>query len=176
MDGVIIDHVGAKIRLAAEYGFSLQPQETPSEILKNIIPKNILSEIKHRLYESPEIIFSAPPMQGVIDALQTLRDNGVPFFLISRRNPKIAEEILKYHKLWPKFFNENNTSFVVHSEDKAAETVRFGINYFLDDEREVLDKLSTINNKFLFDPYDALEKNPAYVKIGSWQEFIKQII
>lgn len=176
MDGVVIDHAGAKIRLAAEYGFALKPQETPSEILKNIIPKNVLSEIKHRLYESPEIIFTAPLMQGAMDALRALRDNGIPFFLVSRRNPEIAKKILKYHKLWPKFFNENNTGFVVRSEDKAAETARFEINCFLDDEMKVLHALPEINNKFLFDPYNVLEKNPAYIKVGNWQEFIKRVI
>ena len=119
LDGVIINHAPAKIKLAKELGFKFIPRQTQSEIIKTQIDDKTLKQIQIRLYHDSRFFKSTPLMKGAKSGLMKLKKNNLPFVLISRRGePEIAMAALKYHGLWPKFFNKNNTFFVLEPEDK----------------------------------------------------------
>src|SRR3989338_5898994 len=115
MDGVIVDNADAKIRIAKIHGFALKLHHTPSEIIRTILPHVILEKLQKALYDNPRFAFSAPLMRGVRGTLADLTKKKIPIFLISRRKiPEVAIKILKNNFLWPKYFNKNNSFFVLH--------------------------------------------------------------
>src|SRR3989344_7994547 len=87
LDGVIIDHTFAKIKLAADLGFNITKKDTPSEILKTILPKKNLDELRKTLYGKNHVESSL--LDGSKKIIQEIVLHGLPFFLVSRRNPGI---------------------------------------------------------------------------------------
>jgi 5'(3')-deoxyribonucleotidase len=175
MDGVIIDHVRNKIRLAGLFGVKLTPAQTPSEIIKNTMPEPQYRELQYLLYDHPEIGPSAPMMPGVKLVLEKLQKQGVPYFLISRRKRAgTAVKLLSRHGLWPKYFNKKNTYFVKEVEDKEVKAKALGITHYIDDEQKVLKALNSVKNKFLFD-YIGVFKDTPYNRITSWREISRLI-
>ena len=153
LDGVIINHMPAKIKLAKEFGFNLKPKQTPSEIIEFIIKRPVLDQFLQTLYYDSRFFKTAFLMRGVKSGLSKLQENDLPFVLISRRHePKATIIALKYHGLWPKFFNENNTFFVAKPEDKNVKAREIGVTHYVDDEASVLEKLVDVKNRFLFVP------------------------
>ncbi|HEY4474984.1 MAG TPA: hypothetical protein VJC06_03615 [Candidatus Paceibacterota bacterium] len=127
------------------------------------------------LNDNPKFKYLAPPMSGVKTILTKIVRSGTPYFLVSRRKKAAsAIKILKYHGLWPKYFNKNNAFFVKTPEDKNIKASELRITHYFDDESMVLDKLISVKNKFLFDPLDVF-KNPPYRRIKSWKELAKLI-
>lgn len=176
MDGVIIDHTIPKIRLAEKFGFSITPEQTPSDILKNLMPEKIRKEFQHTLYSDLKIALESPLMRGAKPALREIVKSGIPFVLITRRkDPEVAMRLLERHGLWPEFFHEKNTFFVIEPEDKNAKASELGLTHYLDDELKVLNALIDVENKFLFDKYDSFPDMTLYPKISSWQEFLEKI-
>lgn len=176
MDGVIVDNADAKIRIAKIHGFELKLHHTPSEIIKTILPQIILEKLQKTLYDSPKFAFSTPLMRGVRGILADFSKKRVPIFLISRRKiPEVAIKILKKHSLWPQYFNKNNSFFVLHPEDKNTRAAQLGITHYIDDEMKVLNVLSSVPNKFLFDQFNVFNKATSYTKIKSWSEFKKHL-
>lgn len=176
MDGVIVDNADAKIRIAKIHGFELKLHHTPSEIIKTILPQIILEKLQKTLYDSPRFALSTPLMRGIKNILVDLTKKGVPIFLISRRKiPEVAMKILKKHSLWPQYFNKDNSFFVLHPEDKNVRAAQIGITHYIDDETKVLNVLSSVPNKFLFDQFNVFDKADYYTKIKSWSEFKKHI-
>ncbi|KKU20563.1 MAG: hypothetical protein UX33_C0045G0001, partial [Candidatus Azambacteria bacterium GW2011_GWC1_46_13] len=55
MDGVLVDHTAMRLKLAAEHGWKLAPEQTPAEIFNAIIPEPVLENLKHALYSDPEV-------------------------------------------------------------------------------------------------------------------------
>ena len=171
LDGVILNHVVMKQRLAKQFGFDIQPSETSSEIMRKMIPREIWLQIQELLYDHQTFCLESPVADGAIDTLERLWQEQKAFFLISlRKNLDVAVEVLKYHKLWPKYFNENNTFFVQRREDKNTEASRLGITHYIDDEIGVLEKLNDVPNKFLFDPFKTDKSSHPYTAITSWKE------
>ncbi|MDO8496662.1 MAG: hypothetical protein Q7S43_04425 [bacterium] len=176
MDGVIVDNADAKIRIAKIHGFELKPHHTPSEIIRTILPQVILGKLQKTLYDNPRFVMSTPLMRGVKSILVNLTSRRIPIFLISRRKiPEVAIKILKKNSLWPKYFNKNNSFFVLHPEDKNTRAAQLGITHYIDDETKVLNVLSSVPNKFLFDQFNVFDKADQYTKIKSWAEFKKLI-
>lgn len=177
LDGVIINHAPAKIKLAKKFGFNIKPKETQSEIIKTLIDNPTLKQIQKHLYHDPRFFKSTPLMRGVKSGLLELRNNKLPFILISRRTePEIAIAALKYHKLWPRFFNENNTFFVIALEDKNIKAREIGVTHYADDETGVLEKLVDVKNKFLFDNLGVFKDVSVYIRVKSWKELIEHFL
>ena len=172
MDGVIIDHTLPKIRLAERYGITIAPEQTPSEIMRTLLPTDAWKELQRTLYGDPVIALESPVMRGARPALRELAKKQVPFSLISRRkDPEVAIALLKKHELWPTFFHEKNTFFVTAPEDKNVRAIELGVTHYLDDELKVLHVLNAVPNKYLFEKYEAFT-NVSYNTIRSWQEFL----
>lgn len=175
MDGVIFDHIPEKVRLARSLGFSIEPHQAPSEIIKNFLPPEELLKVQISLYNTPNV--KSPLMRGVTEVLSAFQGRGIPFVLISRRKlPEVAEELLLRHGLWGKYFSKNNAIFVENPEDKNLAAAPFWVTHYLDDEVKVLRALSSVPNKFLFDFLDVFPKHESYTKVKSWEEFKNQII
>jgi hypothetical protein len=176
MDGVILNNAKSKIQVAKKFGLNIKLGHTPSEILKTLMPQVVWEEFQNILYDHPKFAFSTPLMRGVRGILSELDRKGTPFFLISRRKvPEIAIKILSKHSLWPRYFNENNSYFVDEPKDKNTRAAKLGITHYIDDELKVINVLSSVPNKFLFDPFNAFEKAEHYIKIKSWTQFKKLI-
>ena len=175
MDGVIINHVRNKIRLAGLFGVKLAPHQTPSEIIKTTMSEPQYRELQYLLYDHPDIGPSAPMMPGAIKVIEKIRRQGIPYFLISRRKKAgTAVKLLTRHGLWPKYFNEKNTYFVKEIEDKETRAKKLGITHYIDDEQKVLNALVSVKNKFLFD-YLGVFKNTPHKRVSSWKEIAKLI-
>ena len=177
LDGVILDHTRAKITLAKKFGFSLQPEETPSELIKNILPHHTVRTMQHFLYNEPATTLRAEIFRGARAGLSQLKKAGVPLFLISRReNPELAIALLKKRSLWPSYFNAKNTSFVAEKEDKNKKAREFGITIYLDDQPSVLEKLADVPTRILMDRFGVFNEYDGQYKRGaSWKEFLEQL-
>ncbi|MBI2669976.1 MAG: hypothetical protein HYX20_02455 [Candidatus Yanofskybacteria bacterium] len=170
LDGVILNHTPNKLNLAKSFGWKLSPEQTHSEIIRTIMPKHALDQLKLTLYDDPEVSLKSPVTRGARSTLSEIK-NKYSYFLISRRKkPEIAIRILKIKKLWPEFFNENNTFFVSKPKDKNKIGKKLGITHYVDDELRVLEKLTDIKNKILFDPYNSFPYATNFIKVKSWKE------
>ena len=177
LDGVIINHAPAKIKLAKKFGFKLKPEETHSEIINKIIDKSAYPKFQQILYYDPKIFKKTPLMIGARAGLNIIKKSGIPFVLISRRRqPEATILILKHHNLWSRFFNENNTFFVAEPEDKNIKAREIGVTHYVDDEIGVLEKLVDVKNRFLFDNMGAFENISDYTRVESWKELIEHFI
>jgi phosphoglycolate phosphatase-like HAD superfamily hydrolase len=175
MDGVILDHTQNKIRSAKKLGFSIKKEQTPSEIIRTIIPQSVYEEFKAYMYNDPTGSLKPRLMSGVKNTLNCIAKKNTPYFLISKqKNHRVALNILKHHALWPKYFNNKNTFFVDGSEAKDTKAVELGITHYFDDESRVLEKLVSVKNKFLFDHLDVFKNSP-YRRIKSWKEITKLV-
>ena len=175
MDGVILDHTSTKLILAKKFGLNITEKETPSEIIKTLMPLPKYRKFQIDLNDNPKFKYLAPPMSGVKTVLTSIVKSGLPYFLISRRKKEAsAIKILKHHDLWPKYFNKTNAFFVKTPEDKNIKALELGITHYIDDEQKVLNALVSVKNKFLFDHLDVF-KNSGYARVKSWKEIAKLI-
>lgn len=174
LDGVIIDHSERKLLLAAEFGIAVAPEQTPSDIFKKLVPRDIYRQIEPLLYDHPEAHKLSPLMEGAKDGLEKIKDIA-PYFLISRRKTKeTAIDALRFHGLWPDFFNEKNAFFVVEPEDKNIKAQELGITHYIDDQISVLECLFDVPNRFLFDKFDVFP-DTAGGRVRSWEELINKL-
>lgn len=177
MDGVIINHTSLKLKLAEQFGFKLKPKETHSEVIKTIVSQPILEQIKWNLYDNPNFLKAISLMPGAKSGLSQFKKINLPFVLISRRkDSKLAIEVLKFHELWPKFFNTRNTFFVSEPEDKNIKARELGVTHYVDDEFSVLEKLNDVENKFLFDCFGNFEEIKKYTRVASWDELTNYFV
>ncbi|MDP3725584.1 MAG: hypothetical protein Q8R36_00125 [bacterium] len=176
MDGVLIDFSELKRDIAALHGFPISLTETPSDIVRNIIPKIALDKIKEALFMYGPRRHSLPLMKGAKDGLEYFKKMEIPIVLISRRKlPAVAEELLKRHELWPTYFNEQNSFFVKSREEKDIVAKSQGVTHYVDDEPSVIDVLHSVKNRILFDPLSAYSNDDSYTRCISWDE-LKNIL
>jgi len=172
MDGVILDNADSKIKIAKSLGFDIKIHHTPSEIIRTILPQVVLEKLQSILYDDHEVALATPLMKGVKTIMADLNKKNIPIFLISRRKiPEVAIKILRKHLLWPKYFNDKNSFFVSHPEDKNFRAAQLGVTHYIDDELKIINALSSVKNKFLFDQFNVFDKANNYTKIKSWSEF-----
>lgn len=175
MDGVIIDHTKNKIRAAKKFGVFIKKEEAPSDIIQKKFSHPLYEQFRHYLYNDLAIKFKPDLIPGVSTVLNKINNRKIQFYLISRqKNPGVASGILKYHKLWPKYFNEKNTFFVKEVEDKDVEAKKLGITHYIDDEQKVLKVLLSVKNKFLFDRFGAFPDSE-FKRVASWKDIAELI-
>lgn len=174
MDGVIVDYTANKIRAAKKFGVLIKKEQTPSLIISTLLGQNY-KDFKNYLYG--DLVKSIKPrlMPNTKQTLNLIKRHGVPYFLISRQqNQATAINTLKYHGLWPKYFNKQNTFFVLEPKDKEVKAKALGITHYIDDEQKVLGVLHSVPNKILFDSL-GIFKNSGYARVKSWKEVAKLI-
>ncbi len=176
MDGVILNNTEPKIRVAQKLGYSIRPEQTPAEVIVKYIPPGTYPEFQNLIYDNPEEALTATLMKGIRSLLVEIKRRKFPYYLISRRKgPEMAIRILEKHKLWPRYFNDNNAFFVSTPADKNIKAAQLGVTHYIDDELKVINALSSVGNKFLFDQFNIFEEGSYYKKINSWAEFRKHL-
>ncbi len=176
MDGVIIDHTDLRIIVGKQFGFNLAPEQTPSDILRVIIPTHERRLMQDMLYNNPDTALEAAMMNGAYEGIQKIINAGIPVFLISRRKDSVlATKLLLKHKLWPDLFDESNTFFVENPEDKNTKAEELGITHYVDDEDVILNILSVVPNKILFDQYNVRSNSP-YIKAHDWEDLVEKLL
>lgn len=177
LDGVIINHAPAKVKLAKRFGLKLKLAQTQSEVIKTLIDDKTLKQIQKHLYHDSEFLKSISLMRGAKTGLLKLKNKNLPFVLISRRSePEMAVAALKYHKLWPGFFNDKNAFFVAEPEEKNMKAREIGVTHYVDDETGVLEKLVDVENCFLFDNLGVFKNTDSYIRVKSWKELIEHFL
>ena len=177
LDGVILDHSQNKIQLAKEIGVNLDVLETPSDIMAKKIEENAFRALQRKLYDDASLAKKTPLIARAKEGLHYLKSMGLPFVLISRRKASECAIIsLKYHGLWPEYFNETNAFFVSEKKDKDIKAKSIGITHFVDDEPSVIYELKSVSEKFLFDPLLAYsDLSGDFHKIKSWDELVQRL-
>lgn len=177
LDGVILDHTSHKIMLAEQFGFSIKPNDTPSDIMKNKIEENSYEALQRILYEDAKLARHVPLVFGAKAGLHYLKSIGLPYVLISRRRlPDTAFLSLKCHNLWPEYFDSTNSFFVAEKKDKNSKANAVGVTHFVDDEPSVIAELTSVPQKFLFDPLRVyLEAPTGSEHVYSWEEFLGKV-
>jgi 5' nucleotidase, deoxy (Pyrimidine), cytosolic type C protein (NT5C) len=171
LDGVIIDHTQNKIRIAGRYGFTLRPEETHSERMGEFLPPEVYKEMREQMYDDTDEALSAPLMPGAFDGLARLREQEIPYVLISRRKTPIhAIHLLERRGLWGAYFTPENTFFVEHMEDKDPVAKRVGVTHFIDDERRVLRLMPSVQHHILFDARNLFDDTDEYQRVKDWSE------
>lgn len=177
LDGVILDHSQNKVELARQMGFELALSDTPSDIMKTKIDKSAFESIAAKIYSDEKMARHTPLMPHAKEGLHFLKSTGVPYVLISLRNPTGCALIsLKFYGLWPDYFDNTNTFFVAEKKDKDTKAKAIGVTHFVDDEWSVIEELKSVPQKFLFDPllaYGNLEGD--FYKVQSWNELIERL-
>ena len=177
MDGVVIDNAELKLRVAKSLGINLSPMQTPAEIIKKIVPSDLLRRLQLAIYCNPMISIEAPLMPGIVKLLDDINSAKIPYLLISRRlEPSIAIDLLKKRGIWPKYFNESNAFFVVEPIEKNIKAKELGVTHYVDDETKILSVLADVPNKFLFDHLNVFPASDNYIKIASHEELAKYFL
>lgn len=169
LDGVIVDFAERKRALAAQFGITIRPDQTPSDIFQTLIPGETLNEIQNLLYSDAGLASPALLMPGALAVMEKIKNSGKRFYLISRRrSPETATLALKGYGLWPLIFDDKNTFFVRHADDKNEMAKKLGVNFYFDDELGVLKKMSGVKNRFLFDQFGVFGEISDFPLISSW--------
>ena len=171
LDGVIIDHTQNKMIIALRYGVLLSPEETHSERMVELFPRSVYREIQEQMYDDTDEALSAPLMEGAFSGLAKLREQNVPYFLISRRKKPIhAIHLLERRELWGTYFTPENTFFVEKPEEKDIVAKQLGVTHFIDDESRVLQVMPSVPMRILFDVRGLFHETDQYTHIKSWSD------
>jgi FMN phosphatase YigB (HAD superfamily) len=171
LDGVIIDHTQNKMLIAARYGVDLSPEDTHSERMIALFPHAIYREIQEQMYDDTDEALSAPLMEGAFSGLAKLREQNIPYFLISRRKKPIhAIHLLERRELWGEYFTPENTFFVEKPEEKDVVARQLGVTHFIDDESRVLEVMPSVPTRILYDARELFGGTDGYVHVKSWSE------
>lgn len=171
LDGVIIDHTGNKIMIASRYGITLTPGETHAEHMSTHFSPEVYKEIKAQLYNSTPEAIAAPLMEGAFATLAKLREEGIPYFLISlQKNPMHALHLIEERGLWGTCFTPENTFFANNREEKYAIAESLGVTHFIDDEPNVLQIMTRIPHRMLFDMRELFPEESGYCHVHNWTE------
>lgn len=171
LDGVIIDHTQNKIKIAARYGITLDLLDTSPARMWKIIPPEFNQEMRNQMYDDTDEALSAPLMEGAYSGLARLKEQGIPYFLISRRKkPLHAIHLLERRELWGKYFTPENTFFVDEPEEKDIVASKLGLTHFVDDETRVLDVMAGVEHRVLFDARNLCSEKKEYHCVENWSE------
>lgn len=171
MDGVLMDHTEWKQLLARRFGFTLTAAQTASDVMRTVVPDEQRSEIQRLLYQDDRYALSPALMPGARELLESISRRGVRFTLISRRRDHdLARLLLEKHRLRPDYFSDGNTLFVAGVQDKADACARLGVTHYIDDEKQVLETLVTVQHRYLMDPH-GLDSGGPWTRVATLSEF-----
>lgn len=177
MDGVLVDNCPLKVEIANKMGYRIQLTDAPSEIIKDILKPEDMKALQAALYHDLKMSLGAKVMPGIVDLLRQIKSQNILYYLISRRSaPHIAIELLKARGFWPKYFNKSNAFFVGEPEEKNIKAKELGVTHYVDDETKILNILSDVPNKFLFDHLQVFPKALYYTKVSSHAELAKYFL
>ncbi|MDA2936331.1 hypothetical protein MYX06_03885 [Patescibacteria group bacterium AH-259-L05] len=175
-DGVIVDHTFGKIKKAKELGLDIKPHQTPSNRLENTIDQYLHKQIREYIYG--EGTNQAPIVDGSKKVLHILKQGGYELFIISRRGSRFQLNAMEWlEKNIPGIFSIERILFVPKERAKDEACQKYNIDIYIDDKVSVLEKIKSVNKKFLFDPYnirndfDLDDIQP----VSSWNEFLQYI-
>lgn len=171
LDGVLIDHTTNKQKIAAQFGVTLTAQQTPSGVFQSHISQDIKTAVESSVYENSDMTQAPALMAGAAEFLERVRLAGISYTLISRRRDHaIAKRLLDHRGLHPYYFQEENTFFVPDKPSKNTKAIEVGVTHYIDDEPDVLEHLTGVAHKFLFDPHSVWPDSTTYVRVTSWQQ------
>lgn len=176
LDGVIIDHTQNKICIAKRYGYTLTPEETQSERMAKFLPPDIYTEMREQMYDDTDEALSAPLMEGAFSGLTKLSEEGIPYYLISRRKkPVHAMHLLERRGLWGTIFTPENTFFVEKMEEKDPVAEKLGVTHFIDDEARVLELMPSVLERILFDYRNLFADRSIFHRVKNWSELCSKL-
>lgn len=171
LDGVIIDHTQNKLLLSSRYGIYLSPIDTHSEHMAEHFTPDMYREIKSQLYDSTDLALTAPLMEGAFSTLAKLREQNIPYYLISlQKNPMHASHLLEERGLWGDYFTPENTFFARNAEEKHSLASQIGVTHFIDDEPNILEIMTSIPTRVLFDARSLFPEENNYNHVKNWSE------
>ena len=177
LDGVILDHTANKIRLAAQYGVTLTPEETHAERMGGFFSEDIYRAIKAELYNQTDGREASPLMKGAFAGLATLREHNVPYLLISlQQNPMFAQHLIELHGLWGTYFTQENTFFAKDGNEKSLRARDLGVTHYVDDEGNILDLMQSVSTRVLFDSFDQFPDRENFVRVTNWGELTETLL
>lgn len=168
-DGVIIDHSQNKIKVAESLGFRIKVKQTPSHILKNILPGGEYKKLQKAIYG--KLTLKAPPVLGAFKAIQDLsKSRNYNLYIISRReSPRIALAWLKKYKIL-NYIPRKNIFFIKEDKEKNKLAKKLKLKVFLDDKISVLESLLSVSCRVFFN-HQLVTINKKFLEIKSWREF-----
>jgi len=177
MDGVIVDNMANKIRVAKQLGVKLTKSDSQSDVIERVLSEETLNKLRKYLYADPKMALTADLIPGARKGLAAIKKSGIPYFLISRRQqPELAKKLLKKHGLWPTYFSEANAYFVTTREEKNQKAAELGVHIYIDDQPSVLEKLTYVKERFLFDRFDNFGDHPfVHKKVSNWKQFLSHL-
>ncbi len=157
--------------IASRYGIVLTPGETHAEHMGEHFTPEMYREIKSQLYNSTPDALAAPLMEGAFSTLAALREHEIPYFLVSlQKDPMHALHLIEERGLWGTYFTPENTFFAEDKEEKHVIATSIGVTHFIDDEPNVLDVMTLIPNRILFDTRGLFPDKTDYPHVQSWRE------
>ncbi len=176
LDGVIIDHTQNKMIIASRYGIALRPEDTHSEKMSALFSSEIYHQIQQQIYDDTDEALSAPLMKGAYSVLARLREQHIPFYLISRRKKPIhAIHLLERRELWGEYFTPENVFFVQEPEDKDLVARDLGVTHYIDDESRVLNVMPSVTDRILYDARDLFPETGTYLRVQNWSQIASRL-
>jgi 5'(3')-deoxyribonucleotidase len=172
-DGVIIDHSSHKVRLAADFGYIIEPWQTNTNVMKRFVPEPYYSNLSEIIYSF--LTPKAPPIVGSLDYISKL--DGELYIISARRrnNIRFAQEWLSLHHIYD-LIPAERVFFCGNSNEKSDCCRQLKIDIILDDKLGVLDVLDTNVRKILFDDHGVSKRcefQHGYETVSSWRDFFK---
>lgn len=175
LDGVIIDHVPNKLRIALGYGYRLSPMQASSNFMHDFMPRAKYESLKDKLYG--EETLSAPPVEGSVELMARLP--GEVYIVSARRdyNRRYAWDWMMANGVLD-FMPRERVRFVSSSRDKLPVVAELGLDVYMDDQIRVLEILPSGLRKFLLDPYGDFAVSgapPGMDPVSCWSEFVSRL-
>lgn len=173
LDGVIIDHTENKLALAAERGLALEPWQTNSNVMGNLLPPEDYREIRDQVYA--DLTSEAPAVKGALESLGELEGE---LFIVSARRA----DTVRYAQNW---LDRNRVYDLIPAEriffcgdetEKKLHCHRLNLQMYLDDKLQVLTLLPLTVRRVLFDNHglaDRLELPQKISVVNDWAEFLR---
>lgn len=158
LDGTLIDHSGVKISFAETHNVRLSPHETPSDVIKKHISKELLQKMQYYIYDDVLGGTTQTIMEGAVETFSRLQKEEIPFFFVSRRRTDVSQNnalrILAEGGILGTFIHKNRIFFAPTIKEKALIARAQGITHFIDDEADALHAMDPAMHRIFFDQFD----------------------
>lgn len=81
-----------------------------------------------------------------------------------------AMHLIELHGLWGEYFTPENTYFVKNADEKHQAANALHVTNFIDDEPNILEVMTTIDDGVLFDTRDLFSEKTEYQMDKDWSE------